>query len=292
MKKFIHSRPQNRSLQSADGAWPLSISLQETAGFSPRSFILILIIVSLFLPIALAQTQDWHTTKSTHFVVYYKNAPEGFLKRLIERAENHYDKIADDLGFRRFNFWLWDNRAKIYIYDDAQDYQAATGQPSWSAGCARVKDKIIYTFPYAQGFFGAILPHEMGHIIFREFVGFDNYAVPLWLDEGVASYQEIIKFSMANKLVREAIDNGNFISVEKLSSFNPQLIQDKTLVNLFYAEAVSIIVFLIKEFGQDDFVYFCQNLRDKKNLEMAMASTYPFKNIQELEQAWRKYLRK
>jgi len=38
--KFIHSRPQNRTLQGADGAWPLSIPLQETAGFSPRSFIL------------------------------------------------------------------------------------------------------------------------------------------------------------------------------------------------------------------------------------------------------------
>ena len=41
---FIHSRPQNYALQGADGAWPLSISLQETAGFSalggsPRSFI-------------------------------------------------------------------------------------------------------------------------------------------------------------------------------------------------------------------------------------------------------------
>ncbi|MDP3143526.1 MAG: HAD family hydrolase [Candidatus Omnitrophota bacterium] len=56
LKPFIHSRPQNRTLQGApacptegrracrtgrDRAWPLSISLQETTGFSPRSFILL-----------------------------------------------------------------------------------------------------------------------------------------------------------------------------------------------------------------------------------------------------------
>ena len=55
----------------------------------------------------------------------------------------NYDKIADDLGFRRFDFWLWDKRAKIYIYDDVRSYQAATNQPSWSSGCAIIKDKII-----------------------------------------------------------------------------------------------------------------------------------------------------
>jgi hypothetical protein len=36
---FIHSWPQNRAIYGADGAWPLSISLQEATGFSPWSFI-------------------------------------------------------------------------------------------------------------------------------------------------------------------------------------------------------------------------------------------------------------
>ncbi|MFH1856212.1 MAG: ELM1/GtrOC1 family putative glycosyltransferase [Candidatus Omnitrophota bacterium] len=37
--KFIHSRPENRTLQGADEQWPLSIPLKGTPGFSPRSFI-------------------------------------------------------------------------------------------------------------------------------------------------------------------------------------------------------------------------------------------------------------
>ncbi|MCX5706723.1 MAG: hypothetical protein NTW13_03560 [Candidatus Omnitrophica bacterium] len=60
----------------------------------------------------------------------------------------------------------------------------------------------------------------MSHIIFREFVGFNNPAVPLWLEEGVASYQEKSKYLTARVLIKEAIVKGNFMSLEKLS-FKP-----------------------------------------------------------------------
>jgi hypothetical protein len=250
-------------------------------------------VTPLFLfSICLAQeTEGWKTQKSTHFIIYYKNAPEDFIRQLIEKSEDYYNKIADDLGFRRFDFWLWDKRAKIYIYDDAEEYQAATGQPAWSSGAALPKAKIIQSYPYAQGFLDVVLPHEMGHIIFREFVGFNNYAIPLWLEEGVACYQEKLKYLKANELIRNALDSGEFITLEALANFNPQSARDNKVVELFYAEAFSIVDFLIKEFGKDKFVIFCQKLRDKMSLEKAIAATYPTRSIQELDQAWQKYLR-
>jgi len=256
-----------------------------------RRCILTVVIFSLWLSFTLANTDDWAATKSRHFIVYYKNAPRDFIEQLIEKSEYYYDKIADDLGFRRFDFWLWDNRAKIYIHDDAKAYQAATNQPAWSSGCAIMKEKVIHAFPYAQGFFDGVLPHEMGHIIFREFVGFYNPAIPAWLDEGVASYQESQVYNMANKLVAEAIATNKFISLENLSKMDPHSIKDNKTVSLFYAEAVSIIDYLVKEFGKDNFILFCQNLRDKQDLERAISYVYPFRNIDELDQAWEEYLR-
>jgi hypothetical protein len=253
---------------------------------------LFLITLFGFLSICLAQgTEGWKTEKSTHFIIYYKNAPGDFIRQLIEKSEDYYNKIADDLGFRRFDFWLWDNRAKIYIYDDAEDYQSATGQPSWSQGAALPLAKIIQSYPYAQGFFQVTLPHEMGHIIFREFIGFDNYVIPLWLDEGVASYQQKIKYLKASEVIKKAVDDGEFITLQSLANFNPQSTTANKLVQLFYAEAFSIVDFLIKEFGKDRFVIFCQNLRDKMRLERAIAATYPFSNIQELGQAWQKHIK-
>jgi len=259
-----------------------------------KKYILSLWFLVNFCAISAAQDNAvWNTEKCTHFIIYYKNASPDFIKELIEKSEEYYNKIADNLGFMRFNFWLWDNRAKIYIYDDAKDYQVSTGYPNWSAGCAIARLKTIKTFPYAHGFFETVLPHEMGHIIFREFVGFDNNDVPIWLEEGVACYQEDLKRATSDAIVKDAIKKGILMSLDKLTYFVFVNREEKgnIAVELFYSESVSIVDYLIKGFGKDKFVLFCQNLRDKKDLDRAVASAYPFSNTEELGLAWQKYLK-
>lgn len=253
--------------------------------------------ILLFSPCAFADTKDWKVAKSTHFFVFYQNASADFIDRVIERAEDDYNRIADALGFIRFNFWLWDNRARIYIYDDKAGYQKATLQPGWSSGSAVIKkkEKTIYSFINEKGFFESVLPHEMGHIIFKEFVGLVNPAIPLWLDEGVACYQERSRRESSARVLRQAIKENKFMGLDELFNFNSYRLQynltDSSTVAIFYAESVSLVDFLIKEFGKDRFVLFCQHLRDKKNFVRAMASVYPFGSIQELDAAWQNSLR-
>ncbi len=129
----------------------------------------------------------------------------------------------------------------------------------------------------------------MGHIIFREFVGFNNLAVPVWLDEGVASYQQDLRFSAAG-IIKDALQKNRIIPLSKLSGINLQSTIDTAMVNLFYAQAVSVVDYLVKEFGQDRFVLFCQALRDNKNLEKALSVAYSFENIEELDKAWQRYI--
>ncbi|MFH1458315.1 MAG: peptidase MA family metallohydrolase [Candidatus Omnitrophota bacterium] len=254
--------------------------------------ILFSLIIFVFLPFAFADTQGWNVVKSTHFVVYYQNAPEDFINRVTQEAEDYYNRIAEALGFIRFNFWLWDNRANITIYDNKSEYQKATQQPAWSYGSALIgrKEKTILGFVFEEGFFESVLPHEMGHIIFKEFVGFVNPAVPHWLHEGVASYQERSRVASASRVLRGAINENKFMNLEKLFDFDPFAEVDAQTVGIFYAEAVSLVDFLIKEFGRDRFVLFCQYLRDRKDFRRALASAYSFSNIQELDGAWQKYL--
>ncbi|MFH0826673.1 MAG: peptidase MA family metallohydrolase [Candidatus Omnitrophota bacterium] len=225
--------------------------------------------------------------------MFYQNAPTDFIDKVTEKAEDDYNRIADALGFTRFDFWLWDNRARIYIYDDKAGYQQATLQPGWSYGSALIsrKEKTIYSFINEEGFFESVLPHEMGHIIFKEFVGLANPAIPLWLDEGVASYQEGSRLDSAVRVLRKAIKENKFMGLDELFNFNPYGLADSSVVGIFYAEAVSLVDFLIKKFGKDRFVLFCQHLRDKRNFQRAMATAYPFGSIQELDAAWQKSLR-
>ncbi len=253
-------------------------------------FLLLFFLLFRVLP---AQAKDkWQEYRSTHFIVYYRSASEDFILKVIDKSEALYNNIAESLGFNRYNFWLWDNRAKIYIHNNLNDYRVATGQPEWSAGISNPQHKIINSFPYAQGFFEHLLPHEIGHIIFREFIGLYNNAVPVWLDEGVASYQESLTDSRMRVIVNNASSQNKLIALKQLFGMNPYSMQDADMIRIFYAESSSLVDYLVKEFGRDRFVIFCQDLRDKKDFMSAMSSNYPFSNIQELEEGWKKHLKK
>ncbi len=232
----------------------------------------------------------WETYKSTHFIIYYQKAPESFIYKVSNEAEDYYDKIAQSLGFNRYNFWLWDNRAKIYIYDNARDYQAGAKQPAWSAGVANPREKAIYSFAFSQEFFDHVLPHEMGHIIFRELVGFDNPAVPLWLEEGIASFQEKKISSSAVWIVAQAAKNNSLLDIIKIDSYNLRNMPDEKVM-LFYAQSICMMNYLIKEYGKENFNLFCQKLRDKRLLQPALALIYPFSKEEGLQEEWKRHIK-
>jgi len=256
-----------------------------------KSFLICCVLV-LFATAHARDQQNWQELRSTHFIVYYKSASVDFVSQVSSRAEDYYNSIASALGFIRFDFWLWDNRAKIYVYDTPEQYQKESGAPAWSAGQALVKAKTIYTFSGSGEFCDTVLPHELGHIIFREFVGFENYAVPTWLDEGVATFQQNLRNPTARPFVKAAMAAGKIIPLEKLSRMDPGSFNgNAAAIRLFYDESVTVVDYLISEFGKNKFVSFCQNLRDKRNLELAVSAVYPFNNLKELDAAWQNYLK-
>lgn len=247
---------------------------------------LIMLLISAQMVVS-AQGQDqWSEYRANHFLIYYKNVPQDFVKAVEEQAEYYYDQITENLGFRRFTTWTFDERAKIYIYDDQDDYIKSANQYHWSHGAANTKTKTIRTFPSAHGFFDSTLPHELGHIIFREFVGF-NADLPLWFEEGVAMYQEKAKRWGAHKAVRKAVQEGKFIPLKELSRMPLSSNMDPALVNLYYAEAASVVYFMITELGQFRFVDFCRNLQAGRKFEDALQLTYGrFKNVDDLNATW------
>ncbi|OGX44665.1 MAG: hypothetical protein A3H41_00260 [Omnitrophica WOR_2 bacterium RIFCSPLOWO2_02_FULL_45_28] len=261
--------------------------------FSSLPFsVIILSILFCFLERASAfDEKGWKAEKSTHFIVYYKEADEKFIRQAIDKAEEYYKSIAENLGFTRYDFWLWDKRAKIYIYNDAEDYRKATGKPSWSGGAAYYHEKVIESYPWAQGFFQSLLPHELGHIIFREFVGSENNA-PLWLDEGVAMYQEKVKrFNLKTKLL-QALEQRKLMPLNKLSELNINFVNDKEIVELYYAEALSVVDYLLNKFGRDNFVELCRRLKERKTFDQAINDAYRvFKNLEDLNKAWLRHIK-
>ncbi len=255
-----------------------------------KAFTAALIILSiLFFPSAQAGSNElWQVKKSTHFKVYYRSDPENYVDDVLEKAEEYYDTITENLGFRRFNFWTWDNACTINLYSSREDYLVSTKQPEWSGGSANVRKRRIDTFFYAKGFLETTLPHEMTHLIFREFVGYDRW-LPLWLDEGIACSQEK-DGGQYTAIARVLVKTSMFIQLDKLTEITkPGLFMPE----VFYAESAAVVRFLMQEYGKEKFIDFCRALRDNKlnkDWKSFFIEIYGFKNITDMGERWKAYL--
>ena len=255
--------------------------------------IAVLLGISLCWNLTAEQDNDWKLAKGIHFIIYHKDLPDRFILQTLEYAEDYYRDITYNLGFSRDKFWLDENRAKIYIYKDSQDYVLATGMPEWSGGRAKWQEKTIETFAWSSNFFNSLLPHELAHIIFREFAGI-GANIPLWLDEGVAGFQELVNRAKSKRIVKDALKNKTFIPLGELSKIDIRTMDDKEKAALFYAESLSAVEFLIKQFGTSRFYDFTQALNKGKSLDDALNDSYKeveIRNLEDFNNRWMRFLR-
>lgn len=250
-----------------------------------------LFIILFFMPAftcAQVSTSLWQTKKSQHFIIYYQEAADDFVNELDVSAEDYYNSIVDELGFRRMDFWSWDDRAKIYLFNNSTDYLNETRGLAWSGAQVSVKLRTIKTFIGQETFFDSILPHELTHIIFREFIG-PKTELPLWLDEGIACSQEKSSLAWRMEAAKALVKQEAYLKFDKLFEvYNSTLI----VPNVFYSESASVIVFLLKKYGQELFLDFSRKLRDGRQWKDALLSTYHFSNFEEMESAWKEFMLK
>lgn len=253
--------------------------------------ILIMVLICLFLLTASLLGEGFLEEKSEHFFVYYyKEIPVSFARKTLEYCERYYKDITNSLGYTRFNFWTWDDRAKIYIYPDRETFQKDTNQASWSGGAASYDEKTIWTFPQMAGFFDSVLPHELGHIIFREVIG-HHTKVPLWLEEGAASFQEEAGRYGAPGIVAQAMKEGRFIPIGKLSQMDLRASSDRNEVSLFYIESVSIVDYLVTKYGSSKFAEFCGQLKNGNSIDISLYFAFDIKDLGELNELWVEYIK-
>ncbi len=235
-----------------------------------------------------AGVEDWQIIKSDHFILYYGSPDRTFPDRVIREAESHYGEITNALGFsRRSEFWLWEKRCRIYLYGTKEEYHVQTGQKTWSGGFSVPGARKIVSYQGSDELIASILPHELAHLIFRDFLGVEKGKIPLWIDEGLAMAQEKTKRSSLDELVRSAAAQKKWIPFQVISKIYSAHKMSAEEAGLFYAQSQSMVRFLLAS-NPSRFTGFCRNLRDGASLEEALRKNYP-KDIPDMnvfEEKW------
>jgi hypothetical protein len=168
-----------------------------------------------------------------------------------------------------------------------QDFQKTTGGQDWVHGLAVYSKKEIHTYSTHEGFLDGILPHEITHLIFRDFVGLQGQ-VPVWLDEGIAQWEEPEKRMLARKVALWLVRNNKDYHLQDLTATDVRQLDDTMQVHYFYMQSVSVVDYLIRNFGGQRFTQFCRELRDGKKFNDALRATYPsIESIYDLDMRWR-----
>ncbi len=239
------------------------------------------------LPVSVVFAGTGTQIRTEHFIVLDEAGSPSYARRAADLAERLYRRIMDDLGYvKRDDFWLWEKRCRIVICADRQSFQQRTGAPEWAVGRASLREREITTYAGSEAFLQSVLPHELTHLVFREFVGFVR-PIPFWLDEGVAQMEERGGLSDRRMLRalwrdRRLVPLSRLVQVRGAEDLSPEEARHA------YAQAAGLIRFLLDRHGTERFQRFCVQIRDGKTADEALGFTYApaIRNIEALERAY------
>ena len=222
---------------------------------------------------------------SQHFVLYEEGAEVS--QELSDTLESLHGNIMLDLV--AFSPWTREKKVFIYYTSSPETYRKLTGRPSWSGGAASLSERKIYVYKSDEAF--GILAHELTHIYFDSFFPATNPS-PLWLSEGVATYIQAERgFSTPNWLAQnlKLLEGGSGFKLGDLVRIENLQGADEDNVRLWYAQAYSVVRFLMRLKAGDAFYFFCKGLRDGRPPAQSLYQAYgmPYNKLSSLEYAWR-----
>ena len=210
---------------------------------------------------------------------WYKGG-DSFGRELMDACQEGLARLTQDIGTYS------ERPIKIYIYASDSDLKGAMiSSNEWSGGVAFTDFGIIAISiaPSELDWGKGALVHELTHLIVRQ-ATFSPYGqLPIWLDEGLATYNEGELDPVLRSRLEEAISKNELISVRSLCSpFSAY--SEKAYLS--YAESYSLVEYLLDNYGQDKMLNLLALLKQGNTYDEALTKVYGF-DIDGLDAGWR-----
>jgi hypothetical protein len=212
--------------------------------------------------------------------IHWYSGSDAFAQELMDTCEEGLASLTQDIGAYP------ERPIKIYVYASTSDLKGAmVFSQEWTGGVAFTDfGTIAISIPQSQLEWGkGALVHELTHLVVHQ-ATFGPYGqLPLWLDEGLATYSEGELAPDLRSSLNKAISEGTLISVRSLCSpFSAYT--DKA--SLSYAESYSLVEYLLDNYGQDKMLDLLTVLKQGSTYDEALTQVYGF-DINGLDGRWR-----
>jgi hypothetical protein len=210
---------------------------------------------------------------------WYKGS-DSFAQELMGACQEGLAKLTQDIGTYS------DRPIKIYVYASDSDLKGAMiSSQEWTGGVAFTDfDIIAIGIPPNELDWGKkTVVHELTHLVVRQ-ATFSPYGqLPVWLDEGLAMYNEGELDPDFRSCLDEGISEDDLVSVRTLCSpFSAY--SDKACLS--YAESYSLVKYLLDNYGQGKMLNLLALLKQGNTYDEALIEVYGF-DIDGLDAGWR-----
>jgi len=205
---------------------------------------------------------------------------DSFARELMDACEEGLTKLTQDIGTYP------ERPIKIYIYASTSDLQGAMIFPQeWTGGAAFTEFSTIAIgiSPARLDWGKRALVHELTHLVVHQ-ATFSPYGqLPVWLDEGLATYNEGELDPVFRSYLEQAILEDELISVRSLCSPFSAYYE---IACLSYAQSYSLVEYLLDNYGQDRMLELLTILKQGSTYDEALTEVYGF-DIDGLDALWR-----
>jgi len=225
---------------------------------------------------------DWQVLENDDIGVWWHDRPETF-------GQTIFDIAADAVSYQKQLFQAeLDFQMKIMISNTEEEFNSwhhidhdwIGGQTFSNFG---ITNQIVEGEYYQEVWLNGVIPHEISHIFFNHVVYNPTVSVPVWINEGVAQYNEFITHEWEMNLVESAAAEGELVPLTALEDGFGSYDVDR--IYLSYAEAYSAAAYLVEIYGNEGLSTLLAAYKEGEKTEGAFQTALGI-SVDQFEKDW------
>lgn len=225
---------------------------------------------------------DWQSLQNDPFLVHWYSGDLAFGQMVLDVAQMGLLKAQTTLKLPT------PEKVDIFVYASGAEMQSTlrlggirmvAGHASPDLGVMMVS---LPSGPEQRMETERQVPHELMHILLYQRLGKDTAKLPTWLNEGLASYNEMLANPDYHMALKDAVETDSILPINMLCQNFPT---DASNNYKAYAQSDSFVRYVYKDYGSAGLESllnsFANGLDCEKGTEQALG-----KNLEQLERQW------